>query len=354
MAEGIQHTFTTEQRIFVVKNSYQTNNKSETCRRFNEQFNRQIKRDTVADIVDRFEESGKVDDRKRTGRPFVVRTEENKEAIKSLFSNNPTTSTRRAASELGISKTSILRILSELKLHPYRHRLVQQLNDDDPDRRTEFCEKLLMMAEEDHSIFDKIIWTDEAIFKLNGHVNRHNSIYWASENPRIDIERDFNVPGISVWIGISSNGIISPFFFNSTVTGESYVEMLKDYFEPAVADWSDLNDFWYQHDGAPAHYSRIAREYLDEMFPDRWMGRRDPIEWPPRSSDLSPPDFFAWGVVKDAVYSKKSTSIDQLQNEIVDEFQQISTDLCKKVCRSVESRLHKCIQADGWQFEQDC
>ncbi|CAF3237474.1 unnamed protein product [Rotaria sp. Silwood2] len=58
--------------------------------------------------------------------------------------------------------------------------------------------------------------------------------------------------------------------------------MLKDYFEPAVADWSDLNDFWYQHDGAPAHYSRIAREYLDEMFPDRWMGRRGPIEWPPR------------------------------------------------------------------------
>ena len=74
------------------------------------------------------------------------------------------------------------------------------------------------------------------ISKLNGHVNRHNSIYWASENPRPDIERDFHVPGISVLIGISSNGIIGLFFFFSTVTGESYVEMLKDHFEPAVAD----------------------------------------------------------------------------------------------------------------------
>ncbi len=50
------------------------------------------------------------------------------------------------------------------------------------------------------------------------------------------------------------------------------------------------------------------------------MGRRDPIEWLPRSTDLSPPDFFAWGVAKDAVYSKKPTSIDHLQNEIVTAF----------------------------------
>ncbi len=102
MAEGVEYTLTTEQRIFVVKTFYQTNNKSETCRRFNEQFHRQIRRETVADIIDRFEENGTVDDKKRSGRPFVVRTEENKAAVKSLFSNDPTTSTRRAASELGI------------------------------------------------------------------------------------------------------------------------------------------------------------------------------------------------------------------------------------------------------------
>jgi hypothetical protein len=67
-------------------------------------------------------------------------------------------------------------MLSDLHLHPYRPRLVQQLNDHDPDRRVEFCEKILVMVEEDNSILDKIIWTDEAIFKLNGHINRHLKI----------------------------------------------------------------------------------------------------------------------------------------------------------------------------------
>jgi len=154
-------------------------------------------------------------------------------------------------------------------------------------------------------------------------------------------------------MGLSSYGVIGPFFFSSTVTGESYVEMLQNYFQPAIVDWADLNDFWFQHDVAPAHYSRIAREYLNGIFPGRWMGRHGPVEWPPTSPDLSPLDFFVWGVVKDAVYSKKPTSIDQLQNEIVNAFQQISIDLYKKVCRSVESRLHKCIQADDSHFERD-
>ena len=60
MAEDVGHKLSTEQRVFVVKTLYQTNNKSEICRRFDEQFNHQIKRDTVADIVHRFEENGAV------------------------------------------------------------------------------------------------------------------------------------------------------------------------------------------------------------------------------------------------------------------------------------------------------
>ena len=100
-------------------------------------------------------------------------------------------------------------------------------------------------------------------------------------------------------------GNVGPFFFSSSITNDRYVEMLRNYFQSAVADWPNLSDVWYQHDGTLGHYSRIAREYLDEVSPDRWIGHHDPMEWPPRSPALSPPDFFAQGVVKDAVYSKK-------------------------------------------------
>ncbi|GFQ76014.1 DUF4817 domain-containing protein [Trichonephila clavata] len=48
-----------------------------------------------------------------------------------------------------------------------------------------------------------IIWSDDAQFKLNGTVNRHNCVYWGEENPHITIEKAVNLPGVNVWCGLS-------------------------------------------------------------------------------------------------------------------------------------------------------
>ena len=113
------------------------------------------------------------------------------------------------------------------------------------------------------------------------------------------------------------------------------------------------HDLYFQQDGAPPHYSRAVREYLDETFPEKWIGRRGPIDWLARSPDLTPMDFFFWGVLKDKVYSRKPRSVGDLKNYIRDAFQEINTqrDLCKNVCRSVRGRLQSCVNCDGKQFE---
>ena len=49
-----------------------------------------------------------------------------------------------------------------------------------------------------------------------------------------------------------------------------------------------MNDAIFQQDGAPAHYSRDVRSFLNEKFPDGWIGRRGPVKWAPRSPDLTP------------------------------------------------------------------
>jgi hypothetical protein len=41
--------------------------------------------------------------------------------------------------------------------------------------------------------------------------------------------------------------------------------------------------FYLQQDGAPPHYHRHVRAYLDDTLPERWIGRRGAIEYPPRS-----------------------------------------------------------------------
>ena len=107
------------------------------------------------------------------------------------------------------------------------------------------------------------------------------------------------------------NGIVGPFFFDQDVTGDtrSYVNTLTNNFFPAVSSWSDIEDRWFQHDGASAHFSKVARTWLDQHFTNRWIGRRGEIEWPPRFPDLTLPDFFLWGVVKNDVYKSKPSSV---------------------------------------------
>ncbi|KAJ8923944.1 hypothetical protein NQ315_006720 [Exocentrus adspersus] len=43
-------------------------------------------------------------------------------------------------------------------------------------------------------------------------------------------------------------------------------------------------------------YGVDVRLFLNDVFPGKWIGKRGPIEWPARSPDLSPLDFY-FGVI---------------------------------------------------------
>jgi hypothetical protein len=49
------------------------------------------------------------------------------------------------------------------------------------------------------------------------------------------------------------------------------------------------------HDVASAHSSRAVRDVLSNTYRDRWIGRREPTAWPPRSPDLNPLDIYLRG-----------------------------------------------------------
>ena len=108
-----------DEKVFVVKTFYENSNKSETCRLFKEKFRRNIKRDTVSKLILRFEDTGSTDDLPRSGRPVTACSPENREIIRVAFSLSPTKSTRRASMELNISRASIRRLLSQLRLKAY-------------------------------------------------------------------------------------------------------------------------------------------------------------------------------------------------------------------------------------------
>ena len=69
------------------------------------------------------------------------------------------------------------------------------------------------MVRENGDFVRKIVWSDEAQFKLKGTGKQHNCVYWAPEDQRVHVEKEVNLPGLNVWCGLSLRGLIGPLFF---------------------------------------------------------------------------------------------------------------------------------------------
>ena len=95
----------------------------------------------------------------------------------------------------------------------------------------------------------------------------------------------------------------------------------------------------------------MKRLHIDTAFPDTWIGRRGAIEYPARSPDLTPMDFFLWGYLKDKVYRTKPRTIESLKMEIERQCRDIPNDLFRDVCESFGVRYQCCLDNDCHQFE---
>ncbi|GFY00761.1 transposable element Tc3 transposase [Trichonephila clavipes] len=126
---------------------------------------------------------------------------------------------------------------------------------------------------------------------------------------------------LTVWCALWAGGIIGPYFFkndkghNVTVNGDRYRAMITNFFIPELNN-HDVQELWFQQDGATCHTARATIDLLKDTFGDRLISRFAPVKWPPRSCDLTPLDYFLWGYVKSLVYEDKTQTLDYLEDNI--------------------------------------
>ena len=323
----------------------------EVCNLFNVLYpEKQIKKSTVCRTVTKFLETGGVKRKPGSGRPKTATNDENKLNILLELEENPKTSTTQLALNSQISQKSVRNILGEEKFKPYKITYLHELQEDDPDRRAHFAETIMEKINNNPNFHQKILFSDEATFCLNGQVNRHNCRFWSRDNPRWMSELHTQYPEkVNVWAGILGNHIIGPFFIDGNLTGQKYLDLLRQRIIPEIRNLNEnIDDIWYQHDGAPAHFSRGVIEFLNIRFPERWIGRRGTLEWPARSPDMTPLDFFFWGHLKCRVYKDRPND---LRQKILDEAAQITPGMLSNTLAEFYDRLGFCLANDGSHFE---
>ena len=164
--------------------------------------------------------------------------------------------------------------------------------------------------------------SDEAHFHLSGFVNKQNCRFWGTHNPQNLHKRSLHPLRVTVLCGITARKIYGPYFFENaagasvTINGDRYRTMLQDFLFPLLpAD--NNNGIWFQQDGATAHTARETINLLREQFPNRVISKNGDLRWPPRSPDLTPPDFFLWGYLKEKVYINKPQTLQELKDNIL-------------------------------------
>lgn len=267
----------------------------------------------------------------------------------------PDSSTAEIAHQCNTSKETVRAILKGNNLKPYHYSICNTLYPADNQRRMTFCRWYISKCEEDPYFWKKILFSDECRFTNNGIFNRHNNIMWCQENPHLVSERrNQHQFGINVWCGIFCGKIIGPYFYEDNLNANNYLHFLRNTLTEEYLNELPLNIFrnlkYFQHDGAPAHNSREVKQYLHEQF-DNVIGNRMDIDWPARTPDLTPLDFFLWGLLKDKVYVTAPVDIEDLKVRIQDAIRSIHGHTINKVLRSIQKRCLLCIQQDGGHFE---
>ncbi|KAK3863612.1 hypothetical protein Pcinc_030638 [Petrolisthes cinctipes] len=89
--------------------------------------------------------------------------------------------------------------------------------------------------------------------------------------------------------------------------------MIENFLRPATQNRPDT---LFKQDGATAHTAKETMQLLRQCFGERIISRYGNVNWPSRSPDLTSPDFFLWGYLKERVYVNKQETLEQLKENI--------------------------------------
>ncbi|CAH2093266.1 unnamed protein product [Euphydryas editha] len=283
------------------------------------------------------------------GRPVSARRADIVEQVRRSVRKNPQQSTRKRSQTLDIKRSTLRRILKrDLHLKAYKIQLVQELKPQDANNRLSFANQMLDLF----TNFNNVMFSDEAIFHLNGHVNKQNCRFWSETNPQRLHERPLRSPKLVVCAAISSTGIVGPYFFEDErgrammVRANNYCDMIREFLVPALQEvQGNTSRIWFQQDGATCHTAKVSISLLKNIFPGKLISKGGDIEWPSRSPDLSPCDFFLWGYLKSVVYENNPNNL-ELKRHIY-EINNIPRITFRRVFQNLRVRFQECQAAEG-------
>jgi hypothetical protein len=143
-------------------------------------------------------------------------------------------------------------------------------------------------------------------------------------------------------------------FFETSINAEAYKELIQKFI---VLLQVDERNCWFQQDSATAHTAASTMVILHKFFGENVISRG---LWPPRTPDLTSPDFFLdltspdfffGSYLKDTVYRSNPRDLKQMKMNITRAIEEVNERTLRKVERNMLKRVDKCTEMNGHRFQ---
>ena len=323
----------------------------------------------IKKTVAKLKKTGATTRRKGQGRKRTTRTPENIEKVRQFLNDNPTTRTpscRKLSKRFSIKLTCVKEILrKDLKKKSLRRVPVTRLSSKQKDARIKFATEYIKAVDSGKIDSASIFWSDEKLFtSCTAPSNAQNNRVWVDKNkPKKDLSDDtilaqhkgkWGSARIMVSMAIAKIGATPPFFLAKGVkiSGEVYLTHLQNCFFPHMsmiaAAAGKTRSYSLMQDGASSHGVKEVMAAIRKN-----TGKPFPFQWPSKSPDLNPCDFFLWNSMQDYVENMENPPNNEasLRAAVMVAAQTVDKGALDKAIDNVYERRKKCIDCGGGRFE---
>ena len=111
--------------------------------------------------------------------------------------------------------------------------------------------------------------------------------------------------------------------------------MIRNFLKLAIQNRRDL---WFQQDGVTLHTAKESMQLLRQYFENKIISHFGDVNWPLHSPDLTSPDFFLWGYLKERVFINKPRTLEVLKENIRQEIREIQPPILEAVMENLIER----------------
>nr|CAD2203391.1 unnamed protein product [Meloidogyne enterolobii] len=274
---------------------------------------------------------------KSSGRPQAL-SERAKRVILNKASNS-TKGCRRLQRECAplVSKSTVWNLLHKSQnLRHMRMTSAPALKATHIQARSNFADKHQTWTHE----WDKIIWSDEKKFSLDGPDGL--SSYWHDlrKEPRFFSKRNFGGGSVMIWGSFSAFGKSSIAFIGTRLDSIGYQKVLQEHLIPFMNKYPSANQIFMQ-DNAAIHASRSTAN---------WLASKNirVLEWPARSPDLNPIENL-WCIIVRDIYAdnRQYETVSELKIAIESAWNRINEQTLKNLINSMPKRINLLIKSGG-------